>query len=302
MAVSKRRLLFRGDSSASSWSAARSISTSLGAPADGAPGEGERGSGWNGTSEQRASGNWGLVLRAAAISAPVIIFAAIPNPVVEASLGNPLGFLTSNFVYDGSTNIENIVLSSVFLLIVGLYLPGRLRVFMLWLLPFIAVVAGGLAELTTIASPYLSLPLCAQSCSFYGMSAVSNAMIGFSCGSFFLAYRLTYSERPNSATGPGGSHVRTLLRSRAFLTSSFVIYVLLLLIFVGAFALTSAPTSTANSTSSSSAPSPPPPTLYTQPPPTAAVHSVSLVYGFLFCLATFVLVNRRYRVTRRAGD
>jgi hypothetical protein len=253
----------------------------------------------------KSSRNWELVLHAAVIYAPVIIFASIiiwfsqnrisPNPAVEASATNPLGLLTSNFVYDGSTNIENIVLSSVSLLIISFYLPKKLRVFMVCLLPFIAVAAGGLAELTAIASAYLSLPLCARSCSFYGMSAVSNAMVGFTFAGFFISFRLIILQRrkrelaiKRTTWSRGGIR----LPSQAILASAFVIYVLLLLLFVGVIAIPSSPSS--SSPSSSSTPSPP--TIFTQTPPVALVHSASLAYGFLFCFATFVLVNRRYHV------
>jgi len=153
----------------------------------------------------RASRNWDLVLHAAIISAPVIVFTSIivwfsqnrisPNPTVEASAANPLGLLTSNFVYDGSINIENIAISSVFLLIVCLYYPKQLRIFMVYLLPFIAVAAGALAEFTAISSPYVSSPLCAQSCSFYGMSGVASATVGFTFASFLIAFGLVILQR-----------------------------------------------------------------------------------------------------------
>jgi hypothetical protein len=252
----------------------------------------------------RASRNWDLVLHAAIISAPVIVFTSIivwfsqnrisPNPTVEASAANPLGLLTSNFVYDGSINIENIAISSVFLLIVCLYYPKQLRIFMVYLLPFIAVAAGALAEFTAISSPYVSSPLCAQSCSFYGMSGVASATVGFTFASFLIAFGLVILQRMKGRLSIKQSTLltgRTGLTSQVILVSAFVVYLVLLLVFSGVIALPSSP----SSSSSSSSP-PPPPAILTQAPPVLLVHSASLVYGFLLCLATFVQVNRRYHI------
>jgi hypothetical protein len=259
----------------------------------------------DGPASSRASRNWDLVLHAAVISAPVIVFTSIivwfsqnrisPNPTVEASAANPLGLLTSNFVYDGSINIENIVASSVFLLIVCLYYPKQLRIFMVYLLPFIAVAAGALAEFTAISSPYVSLPLCAQSCSFYGMSGVASATVGFTFASFLIAFGLIILQRMKGRLSIKQSTLltgRIGLTSQVILVSAFVVYLVLLLVFSGVIALPSSPSSTSSSSSSP----PPPPAILTQAPPVLLVHSASLVYGFLLCLATFVQVNRRYHI------
>jgi len=213
---------------------------------------------------------------------------------VEASAANPLGLLTSNFVYDGSINVENIILSSAFLLVVCLFYPSRLRIFLVYLLPLVALAAGGLAEFTAISSPYLSLPLCAQSCSFYGMSAVASAAVGFTSATFLVAFGLIAVQKVRERT-PGRGFAASLrwtgLRSEAVLSSAFVAYLVLLLLFSGVIALPGAPSSAG---SSSSPPSPP--AILTQTPPVMLVHSASLVYGFLLCLATFMQVNRRYHV------
>jgi hypothetical protein len=256
-------------------------------------------------STSKASRGRDLFLRALVISAPLIVFTSIvflfseyrisPNPAVEASAANPLGLLTSNFVYDGSINVENIVLSSVFLLVVCLYYPRELRIFMVYFVPIIAVVAGGLAEFTAISSPYVSLHVCAQSCSFYGMSAVASAMVGFTVASFFVCFGLIVVQRTTGKPTIRRSDTfpdRTGLRGQAILVSAFVVYVVLLLFFSGVIALPSPPSGHQSPGGSSS----PPPAIFTQTAPVALVHTASIAYGFLLCLATFALVNRRYHI------
>jgi hypothetical protein len=258
----------------------------------------------------KASRNWNLALQIALISAPLIVFASIifwfsrnpisPDPAVEASVANPVGLITSNFVYDGWTNLENIILASVFLLVVCLFYPKKLRIFMVYPLPFLAVAAGGLAMLTAISSPYVSLPFCAPSCSFYGMSGVASAMVGFTFASFFISFALlsVREAKGGPAAGPGIKerwNVRS--RKRAILASALVVYVLLLLLFAGVIDLPSSSSgSHASGNSSQGTTPPPPPPIFTQSRPTLLVHSASLVYGFLLCLATFFLVNRRYHI------
>ena len=255
------------------------------------------------------SRNWNLVRQAALISAPLIVFSSIifwfsrnpisPSPTVEGSVANPLGLITSNFVYDGWANIENIILASVFLLIVCLYYPKKLRIFLVYPLPFLAVASGGLAMLTAISSPYVSLPFCALSCSFYGMSGIASAMVGFTFASFFISFGLIIIQ--DAKRGPAIKQNimvrgRTGLRSQAILASAFVVYVLLLLLFAGVITLPSSPSGNQPSGNSSGTTPPPPPPIFTQTRPTLLVHSASLVYGFLLCLATFFLVNRRYHI------
>jgi hypothetical protein len=245
-----------------------------------------------------------LIVHAVVISAPLIAFTSIvfwfsqyrisPNPAVEASAANPLGLLTSNFVYDGSINVENIVLSSVFLLVVCLYYPRELRIFMVYFLPIIAVAAGGLAELTAISSPYVSLPVCAQSCSFYGMSAVASAMVGFTVASFFVCFGLIIVQQTTGKLAIRRSDIfpdRAGLRGQAILVSAFAVYVVLLLFFSGVISLPNPPSGNQSPGGSS-----PPPAIFTQTAPVALVHTASIAYGFLLCLATFALVNRRYHV------
>lgn len=262
------------------------------------------------SSSSRSSRNWNLVLQAALISAPLIVFASIifwfsrnpisPNPTVEGSVANPLGLITSNFVYDGWTNIENIILASVFLLIVCLYYPKKVRIFIVYPLPFLAVASGGLAMLTAISSPYVSLSFCALTCSFYGMSGIASAMVGFTFASFFISFGLIIIQETKGEPATKQNIIlrgRTRLRSQAILACAFVVYVLLLLLFAGVIALPNP--SSGNQppgNSSQGTTPPPPPPIFTQTPPTLLVHSASLVYGFLLCLATFFLVNRRYHI------
>jgi hypothetical protein len=266
----------------------------------------------DGPSSAGSSRDRNLALQAALISAPLVVFASIifwfsrnpisPDPAVEASAANPAGLITSNFVYDGWTNLENIVLASVFLLVVCLFFyPKRLRVFMVYPVPFLAVAAGGLAMLTAISSPYVSLPFCAPSCSFYGMSGVASAMVGFTFASFFISFGLLSVQGTGEGQATGRSVVvsrRNRSRRQAILASALVAYVLLLLLFAGVIALPRSPSGSHASGNSSqgTTPPPPPPPIFTQSRPTLLVHSASLVYGFLLCLATFFLVNRRYHI------
>jgi hypothetical protein len=253
----------------------------------------------------KAKSDWTALLHTSVILAPVIIFTSLfiwfsenrisPNPAVEASAANPVGLLTSNFVYDGSINVENIIASSIFLLIICLYYPRELRLSMVYLLPVVAVVAGALAELTAISSPYVSLPLCNQSCSFYGMSGVASAMVGFTFASFFISFGLVILQGMNRKFAIQGSTLiqKTTGLSQAILVSSFATYVVLLLIFSGLIRLPTHPSAHPGQGNSTSIP---PPAILTQTPPVALVHSASLVYGFLLCLAAFVLLNRRYHI------
>jgi len=248
----------------------------------------------------RASRKLDAVVSIAIFSAPTAAFAAIiawfsqnpisPNPSVEASAGNLVGLLTSNFVYDGQINIENIAASSVFLVLACLYFPRRIRLYLLYLVPFVSVGAGALAELTAISSPYANLPWCTKSCSFYGMSGVASAMIGFTFASFVLAFAFGIFRGKNGQSAPlNRARIKTVLRGQTILLAAFAIYVLLLLVFSGLIALPSVPSSASTS-------GPSPPAILTQTPPVLLVHSASLFYGFLLCLATFVQLNRRYRV------
>lgn len=247
---------------------------------------------------------------AVAVSAPVVVFVTVilwfalnpisPGPAVEASAANPTGLLTSNFVYDGSINIENILASSVFLLVVFLYYPRDFRFFLACLLPVVAVGAGALAEFTAISSSYVSLPFCSKSCSFYGMSGVASGMIGFAVASFLIALGLMVLQgRGRLSARNWDSRLERGWRGPVVLLSTFVGYVALLLFFSGLIAFPS-PASVSGHQGGGGVSSPPP-AILTQTPPVALVHSASLVYGFLLCLAVFMRVNQRYHIVSPSG-
>ena len=249
------------------------------------------------------------LLHAALVCLPVVAFALVmvllsvdriaPSAAVEGSSANPVGILTSNFVYDGSVNVVNIVTSSAFLLVVFLYYPRVLRTLSAYLLPLVAVAAGGFAELTAISSVYATPRICGVSCSFYGMSGVSNAVIGFTVASFLTCFGLIILQRRGRLTSRQSTPLRaSRLRNQIGLIGAFLLYIALLLVFAGVIAL---PASGAPAQGSGTA-GPPPPAIFTQAPPTAFVHSASLTYGFLLCVGAVFLVNRRFRVFAPPGD
>jgi len=246
----------------------------------------------------------GDLLQIALVCLPIGVFALVivwlseerivPSSAVEGSSANPLGILTSNFVYDGSVNVLNIVTSSVFLLLVFLYYPRVLRILSAYLLPFIAVACGGLAELTAISTVYATPAICGTSCSFYGMSGVSNAVVGFTIASFLICFGIMILQR----RGQFATMERTPLRSnrprnQIGLVLAFCVYLVLLLAFAGVIVF---PTGGQASPGTGTTGPPPPPAIFTQTPPVAFVHSASLTYGFLLSIGVFFLVNRRYRI------
>jgi hypothetical protein len=246
----------------------------------------------------------GDLLHAALVCLPVVAFTLFmvllsldriaPSAAVEGSSANPVGILTSNFVYDGSVNVLNIVTSSAFLLVVFLYYPRALRTLSAYLLPLVAVAAGGFAELTAISTVYATPRICGVSCSFYGMSGVSNAVIGFTVASFLTCFGLMVLQRRGRLISRQSTRLRaSRLRNQIGLIGVFVLYIALLLAFAGVIALPMAGTP---SQGSGTAGPPPPRAIFTQAPPTAFVHSASLTYGFLLCVGAVFLVNRRYQL------
>ncbi len=246
----------------------------------------------------------GDVLQLTLVGLPVAAFVLVmvwlsedriaPSAAVEGSSSNPLGILTSNFVYDGSVNVLNIVASSVFLLLVLLYYPKALRTFLAYLLPFVAVACGGFAELTAISTVYATPAICGTSCSFYGMSGVSNGVVGFTIASFLVCFGIMILQK----RGRLATMERTPLRSsrprnQIGLVLAFCGYLVLLLIFAGLIVF---PTTGQGAPGTGTAGPPPPPAIFAQTPPVAFVHSASLAYGFLLSIGVFLLVNRRYRI------
>lgn len=250
----------------------------------------------------------GSLRRAALVVLPVVGLCSIllllsihrisPSPSVEGSSANPLGLLVSNFVYDGSVNVENVLASSAFLFVVFVYLPSTLRIASAYLLPFVAVAVGCFAQLTAISSVYVTPRVCAASCSFYGMSGVSNAVIGFTLASFAACLALTLLEKRGRIVARQGPLLRLSgLRNQLVLAGALLAYVSLLLLFAGLLTLPLRHPSVSGVGGQSI--SVPPPAILTQPPPTALVHAASLAYGFIFCVAIFVMVSRRYGVFAR---
>ncbi len=217
-----------------------------------------------------------------------------PSPSFEASLANPLGLITSNFVYDGAVNVENILASSVFLLIVCLYYPPGVRSLVVYLLPFVTVGTGGLAELTAMTSAYANLRICYLSCSFYGMSGVASAAIGFTGACFLVSFGLIVLRKKGRLALAEESNLSrlTAARGQVVLVFSFVVYLLLLLLFSGllVFPVTEIGHQTVGGGSSSA------PAILIQTPPAAFVHSASIIYGFVLCLTILVMVNRRHQI------
>jgi len=210
---------------------------------------------------------------------------------VVASAANPVGFLTSNFVYDGFINIENIGASVAFLLFVSAYYPRVVRIALACLLPLLALGAGALAEMTAVSSSYIDIRVCSVSCSFYGMSGVASASIGFTVACFAILIVCIIFQRQDGIMSIGA----TAYRNQAFLLSGFVIYLLFLLYFSGLLAF---PVQVAvHQVQGGSSSSPSPPAVLTETAPVAFVHSASLVYGFLLSVTTFVCLSRSYRVS-----
>jgi len=224
-----------------------------------------------------------------------------PSPSVEGSSSNLFGLITSNFVYDGLGNVENLVTSSGFLLFVFLYYPAMLRILSAFLISFAAVAIGVFAELTTVSTVYFTPRICGGACTFYGMSAVSNAVVGFTLASFitcFFLMALQVRVRPRSTQiAPA---LMTRYRDKIVLISVFVLYLALLLLYAGLIGL---PASSGHVVSGAGGVSPSPPAILTQSPPEWLVHTTSLSYGFAMFAAIFVVVNGRYRffVTKGHG-
>jgi hypothetical protein len=246
------------------------------------------------------------------VALPVVGFASVmvwfsliqvpPTPAVEGSSANPIGLLTSNFVYNGSENIENIVTSSFFLLLALLYYPRILRLLAAYLLPFVAVATGGFAQLTAILTVYATPRICGDACSFYGMSGVSNAVIGFTVASFSICFGfMAFQRKGRRSTGRKSPPRAARLRYQLSLVAAFALYIALLLTFAGVIALsapvhhTSGPGTTTPTVGASPLPPPLPP-IFLQSPPAWVVHSASLTYGFLVSVTIFFLVNRRYHL------
>jgi hypothetical protein len=237
---------------------------------------------------------------------PLVVFLSVllwfshdpisPTPVNEASLTNPVGFLTSNFVYDGIVNIETILTSSAYLLLVCIFYPRNFRFLAVCLLPLVALGAGALAELTAISTHYTNLGICTVPCSFYGMSAVAAGAIGFTIACFLIWFGLQWLGKINRIFQSSSVSNTRLRRNRLAVMLAFASYILLLLFFSGILGLLIPVPAHPQTSTGTPAVSPPPPAVLTESTPTAFVHSAGLVYGFLFCISLLVQVNRHYDI------
>ena len=205
-----------------------------------------------------------------------------PNPGLEASARNLSGLLYSNFVYDGITNTDFIVIGSAFLVIVLLYCPRRLRTFVALLLPFVAIAAAGLSEGISILSPFSKPPWCIENCPFYGMSGVASASVGYTFASFFVALVVMFAIKAAKVKSEQETPVELgRFRNQLALSTLFIVYLtLFLLYFLGAFT--------------------------GQTPAVIIVHYVSFATGLLISPIIWVLVNHHYSlfvfVTRAPTD
>ena len=197
---------------------------------------------------------------------------------INASLANPIGFLISNFVYDGLTNIENIVLSCAFLLAIFLFCPTFLRIRSAIFLPAIAVTSGAIAELAAAVT-------CGNACSFYGMSGVAGGIIGFTFANFSIILELMFSTRHEKKVHNNFTKDKL---PRFSVPVLLVAYILLLFLVSGFFAIH--PTSTNN-----------PFPITIQVPVSIAGESQSvqvghftgLAFGFSLCLALLLYYVKR---------
>ena len=156
------------------------------------------------------------------------------NPISEgqninASFGNPIGFLVSNFVYDGQINVENIALSCAFLLIIFQFYPRFLKIRSALLLPAFALIAGAITEFAAEIA-------CRGSCSFYGMSGISGGIIGFTTANFLLVMIDTFLTRRYKAKAITQKRLKDRLPLFT-LPALFVAYIMLLFIISGFFAI-----------------------------------------------------------------
>ena len=198
------------------------------------------------------------------------------NPNIDASIVNPIGFLISNFVYDGILNVENIVLSCAFLLAIFLFHPSFLRIRSALILPAIAIASGATAELAAVIT-------CGTACSFYGMSGVAGGVIGFTFANFSVVFGLMFFPKPAGKTQNIADKTSENLLQKFTAIGLLVAYVFLLLLLSGFFAIHS--TSTNN----------PFPVTIQVPVSIAGEsqsvqvgHTFGLAFGFLLCLTLLI--------------
>lgn len=199
---------------------------------------------------------------------------------INASFANPIGFLISNFVYDGLTNTENIALSCAFLLAVFLFCPTFLRIRSALILPVIAVASGVTAELAAAFT-------CGNACSFYGMSGVTGGVIGFTFANFSIMLGLVFTARRGRKVYNSRNFGKDML-PRFSVPILLVAYVVLLFLVSGFFAVH--PTSSNN-------PFPitiqVPVSITGESQPVQVGHITGLAFGFSLCLVSLLYFFKR---------
>lgn len=224
-----------------------------------------------------------MVLSPLIATAAVFVFltkyALSEGPDINASLGNPLGFLISNFVYDGLINIGNIVLSCVFLLIIFLFYPRFLKIRSALFLPVFALISGVITMLAAEVA-------CRGACSFYGMSGVSGGIIGFTFANFSVVLVGTFLTRRvrNKKVVEDAKIIEKL--PRFTVPALLIAYVLLLLMISGFFSIHQI---------SNSNPFPVavqlPVSIASESHPVQVGHTSGIVVGFLLYLALFISLS-----------
>lgn len=213
------------------------------------------------------------------------------NPItqgvsINASFRNPVGFLISNFVFDGYINVENIALSCAFLLAVFLFLPGRLKSMSALFFPAIAVASGAIAELAAALA-------CNQACSFYGMSGVAGGIIGYAIGNYFVAFGIAFISRKFE-------YVYRIDEKRArFRAARFVLpillssYIISLLIISGFFSIRHTASNTFLPITIQV-----PVSIATESQPVQLGHTTGIAIGFLLFLVVVLAVSKFSRPIR----
>lgn len=197
------------------------------------------------------------------------------DPNIDASIINPIGFLVSNFVYDGILNVENIVISCAFLLVIFVFCPPFLRILSSLFLPAIAVASGAIAELAAVLT-------CGTACSFYGMSGIAGGVIGFTFANFFIIFVLIFVAKP-TREAIKAEVVKPNYLPKFAVSGIFVAYVILLFLLSGFFAI---------NTTSTNNPFPVtiqvPISIAGESHSVQVGHSIGIAFGFLVCLALLI--------------
>ena len=209
----------------------------------------------------------------------------VQSSSVNASASNPLGFVISNFVFDGIVNFENILISCVFLFMLFLYYPRVLRISAALFMPVIGLSSGIVTELAALFT-------CQQSCSFYGMSGVSGGIVGYTFANFLVALAIVSMRRFNTFRD-STLRLRNQLEKNFVLLASFFGYIFSLLFLSGFFSI-QAPQSSNQFPVSVQIPD----TILKESQSVQVGHTTGIEFGlFLFALV-FAWTNHRFHIFR----